>query len=64
MAIYGVIMSILLAEKVERPPADLYSNVDKYHKAMFSGYALFWTGLSVGLSNLFCGYLYIDLEYA
>ena len=55
MAIYGVIMSILLSEKMERPPANLYNDVALYQKAQFSGYALFWTGLSVGLSNLFCG---------
>ncbi len=23
---------------------------------MYCGYALFWTGISVGFSNLFCGY--------
>lgn len=25
---------------------------------MFCGYALFWTGVSVGVSNLVCGYKY------
>lgn len=55
VAIYGVIMSILLAEKVERQPKALYANDEIYRKAMFSAYSVFWTGMSVGLSNLFCG---------
>lgn len=48
-------MSILLAEKVERQPKALYANDEIYRKAMFSAYSVFWTGMSVGLSNLFCG---------
>lgn len=55
VAIYGVIMSILLSEKIERQPAGLYNNDELYRKAMFSAYSVFWTGMSVGLSNLFCG---------
>ena len=55
VAIYGVIMSILLSERMEKPPETLYSNVEQYHRAMYSGFAVFFTGLSVGLSNLFCG---------
>ena len=27
-----------------------------YSQCAFAGWALFWTGVSVGFSNLFCGY--------
>lgn len=55
VAIYGVIMAILLSGKMEKEPDNLVNNEDAYNRATFSAYALFFTGLSVGLSNLFCG---------
>jgi len=47
-------MSILLSEKVERND-NLMDNKENYEKALYSGFAVLFTGLSVGLSNLFCG---------
>lgn len=52
MAIYGVIMAIILQGKINESQC-----LDAtYASCAFSGYALFWTGVSVGFSNLFCGY--------
>jgi V-type H+-transporting ATPase 21kDa proteolipid subunit len=51
VAIYGVIMSIVFSSKiggVEGP--DLYSA-----ETYYTGYALFWSGLTVGFCNLVCG---------
>lgn len=51
VAIYGVIMAIVFSAKVnivEGP--ELYS-ADSY----YTGYALFWAGITVGLCNLICG---------
>lgn len=51
VAIYGVIMAIVFSSKVEAVHgADLYS-ADSY----FTGFALFWAGLTVGACNLVCG---------
>ncbi|KAK5998262.1 V-type proton ATPase subunit c'' [Cladobotryum mycophilum] len=51
VAIYGVIMAIVFSSKVDAVRgADLYS-ADSY----FTGYALFWSGLTVGMCNLICG---------
>ncbi|PGH18455.1 V-type ATPase, C subunit [Helicocarpus griseus UAMH5409] len=51
VAIYGVIMSIVFSSKVFYVPAeDLYSGSN-----MYTGYALFWGGLTVGVCNLVCG---------
>jgi V-type H+-transporting ATPase proteolipid subunit len=47
VAIYGVILAIIMSGKIKGDP--------DVAKAMYSGYALFWTGASVGFSNLVCG---------
>jgi len=51
VAIYGVIMAIVFSSKlnpVEGP--DAYS-ADSY----YTGFALFWAGITVGMCNLVCG---------
>lgn len=51
VAIYGVIMSIVYSAKLaDVNGADLYSPAN-----YFTGYALFWGGLTVGMCNLACG---------
>lgn len=51
VAIYGVIMSIVFSAKVVYiEPSNLFSGSNLY-----TGYALFWGGLTVGVCNLICG---------
>jgi len=51
VAIYGVIMSIVFSSKLVYVAEDgLYSGSNFY-----TGYALFWGGLTVGACNLICG---------
>ncbi|EXJ84364.1 V-type H+-transporting ATPase 21kDa proteolipid subunit [Capronia epimyces CBS 606.96] len=51
VAIYGVIMSIVFASKLSLVPEErLYTGANYY-----TGYALFWAGLTVGMCNLICG---------
>ena len=51
VAIYGVIMSIIFSSKLSQIEGDaLHSGAN-----MFTGYALFWSGLLVGMCNLVCG---------
>lgn len=51
VAIYGVIMSIVFSAKIGNVPEDqLYTGSNYY-----TGYALFWAGLTVGMCNLICG---------
>ncbi|KAG1817745.1 hypothetical protein EV424DRAFT_1472815 [Suillus variegatus] len=51
VAIYGVIMGIVYSSKLQPVPEALLYTKDNY----FTGYALFFGGLTVGLCNLLCG---------
>ena len=57
VAIYGVIMAIIMAEKIVPygKGNDIYDNPEAYAMALRSSLAIFWTGIGVGLSNLICG---------
>src|SRR5438045_3005071 len=51
VAIYGVIMSIVFSAKLNMIEGDsIYAAQNCY-----TGYALFWAGLTVGMCNLICG---------
>lgn len=51
VAIYGLIMSIVFSAKLTYADATrLYTRENLY-----TGYALFWAGLTVGVANLVCG---------
>ncbi|CAN0270618.1 unnamed protein product [Ascophyllum nodosum] len=52
-AIYGVIMAIILTNKIQDPPDDPDSY--EWTTAYFAGYALFTAGVAVGLTNLASG---------
>ena len=51
VAIYGVIMAIVFSAKINSVRADAVHSAANYH----TGYALFWSGLTVGMCNLICG---------
>ncbi|EJD02824.1 vacuolar ATP synthase proteolipid subunit [Fomitiporia mediterranea MF3/22] len=51
VAIYGVIMAIVYSSKIEA-----VSNVNLYTRDnYYTGFAIFWGGLTVGACNLLCG---------
>lgn len=51
VAIYGIIMAIVFSAKLNSVEgAEIYSP-DSY----YTGYALFWSGVTVGMCNLLCG---------
>lgn len=51
VAIYGVIMAIVFSAKLAPVPEDqIYTKSNFY-----TGYALFWGGITVGFCNLICG---------
>lgn len=51
VAIYGVITSIVFSAKINPiEGGNMYSGSNYY-----TGYALFWAGLTVGVCNLICG---------
>ncbi|KAI9051660.1 hypothetical protein LZ554_004702 [Drepanopeziza brunnea f. sp. 'monogermtubi'] len=51
VAIYGVIMAIVFSSKIHYMDPDVMYSGSNY----YTGYALFWSGLTVGLCNLICG---------
>ncbi|KAF9010633.1 ATP synthase subunit C-domain-containing protein [Cyathus striatus] len=51
VAIYGVIMGIVYSSKLSAVDEDLLYTRENY----FTGFALFWGGLTVGVCNLLCG---------
>ena len=54
-------MSIIMIGKVNEPPFPSTASTDVvakcYTTLLFAGYSIFWTGISVGISNLVCGYI-------
>ncbi|ORX35905.1 putative hydrogen-transporting ATPase [Kockovaella imperatae] len=50
VAIYGVIIAIIFSAKINGNVQNMYTT-NNY----FTGFAIFWGGLAVGLCNLFCG---------
>jgi len=51
VAIYGVIMAIVFSSKLAMISEETLYNGSNY----YTGYALFWAGLTVGMCNLICG---------
>ncbi|KAI0132668.1 ATP synthase subunit C [Xylariales sp. AK1849] len=51
VAIYGVIMAIVFSSQVGAVNDDLVVNGESY----YTGFAIFWSGLTVGGCNLVCG---------
>ncbi|KAK4134109.1 F1F0 ATP synthase subunit C [Trichocladium antarcticum] len=51
VAIYGVIMAIVFSSKLNPLQGEAAFSGDSY----YTGYALFWSGLTVGMCNLICG---------
>ena len=56
--IYGLIIALLVSQQKKPSGNDansIYYSKEKYQIAENSGYAAFWIGVTVGLSNVFCG---------
>ena len=51
VAIYGVIMAIVFSAKLNAVKGEAAFSGDAY----YTGYALFWAGITVGMCNLVCG---------
>jgi len=56
-AIYGVIMAIILANKVKKPEQEAFQFEENWDfpSFYFAGYGMFSAGLSVGLTNIASG---------
>jgi V-type H+-transporting ATPase proteolipid subunit len=60
VAIYGVIMSIILVNRIAEPDEEGFCEYGQpvntaCLQMMYSGYCLFFSGLTVGFSNMACG---------
>ena len=56
VAIYGVIMAIIMSEKIEvYSKGSIYDDANVYREALYAGINLFWIGVLVGVSNIVCG---------
>ena len=55
--IYGLIIALLVSgqKRVGGQWTDIYASKANYQMAENSGFASFWIGITVGLSNVFCG---------
>lgn len=51
VAIYGVIMAIVFSAKINPLEGEAAWSAEAY----YTGYALFWAGITVGMCNLICG---------
>ncbi|RPA98056.1 hypothetical protein L873DRAFT_1808930 [Choiromyces venosus 120613-1] len=51
VAIYGVIMSIVFSAKLANVPSESLYDQKNY----YTGYAIFWGGITVGMCNAVCG---------
>ncbi|KAH8808945.1 ATP synthase subunit C-domain-containing protein [Xylogone sp. PMI_703] len=51
VAIYGVIMSIVFSSKINSVEGEALYSASNY----YTGYAIFWAGITVGMCNLVCG---------
>ena len=51
VAIYGVIMAIVFNSLIAPVSAETYYSASNY----FTGYAVFWGGITVGMCNMICG---------
>merc|ERR1712000_514480 len=51
VAIYGVIMAIVFSAKIDSVSGPELYSADSY----YTGFALFWAGITVGMCNLVCG---------
>ena len=51
VAIYGIIMAIVFSSKLKQVQVEEAYSAESY----YTGYALFWSGITVGMCNLICG---------
>jgi V-type H+-transporting ATPase proteolipid subunit len=51
VAIYGVIMAIIFSSKVGAVGDDVVAQANSY----YTGFAIFWAGITVGGCNMVCG---------